>query len=129
MRRLNIEEKAALLLTPADNDETIEENYPMTSTRRDSLDNHFPIIAKRSKFRRIANVRLLLYFGLILITFILGCICGVFIILYRISQDAEQRKLLSLISNLLETETNINLSIRNQLFHSIRRINFVNLDR
>lgn len=99
MRRLGAEENAALLLPMADDDE--------------ELINSPPIIAKRPKTSRGPHP--ILCFTLILFAFVLGCVSGVVIMLYRIAQDSEQ--------NPLESSM-VDLSIQEKLFQAISEEKF-----
>jgi len=122
MRQLGTEEKAALLLTSADEDDN-ESTESSTQLQHDN----FPIVSKRPKTyqrRRTNNPHPILCFMLILSAFIFGCLSGVAIILYRISQDGEQSSL-----NSLSELTKIDLSVKTKLSQSITKTNFLNLTR
>jgi hypothetical protein len=125
MRQLGTEEKAALLLTADDDDDNEE---LMNSSRRIQNDN-FPVITKRPKTyerHHSSNSHPVLCFTLILGAFILGCVSGVVIMLYRMSQEAEQG---SPTGNLPQIALKTDLSIRTKLFQSITTTNFLNLNQ
>jgi hypothetical protein len=120
MRQLGTEEKAALLLASADDDDN-ELNQSPCKVQNDN----FSIISKRPKTyqrrRRTAPHSVFLLI-IILAAFIVGCISGVAIILYRASQDAEQ----SSSSSFIRSQ---DLTIKTKLIQSITKTNFVNLNR
>ena len=124
MHQLGNEEKAALLLTSTDDDcsEVIQSSSIVQH------DNN-PVISNRPKTCRHHDTNStdpILLFILILSAFVLGCLSGAFIILYRISQDSEQ--VLPLMIN-LSNLTDIDLTIRPKIFQSITRTNFLQLNR
>ncbi|CAF0853609.1 unnamed protein product [Rotaria sordida] len=127
MRQLGNEEKAALLLASADDDG----NELSQSSTRAQQDNR-PIVSRRPKTsqrRRTttsSNSQPLLIFLLILIAFILGCLSGIAILLYRMSQDSEQFSSSSINSPSL---TKVDLTIQTKIFQSIIKTNFLNLNR
>lgn len=124
MHQLGTEEKAALLLTSVDDDnEDVESNESPKKVHHDN----FPVVSKRPKTyqrRRTASSHPVLFFVLILSAFIFGCLSGVCIMLYRMSQDAEQ----SSLTNSADL-TKIDLSIKTKLSKSITKTNFLNLNR
>ncbi|CAF1544003.1 unnamed protein product [Rotaria sp. Silwood1] len=124
MNQLGNEEKAALLLASADDDG----NEISQTTSRPKQDNR-SIVHKRPKTyqrRRASNIHPVLIFLLILCAFILGCISGIAILLYRMSQDAEQSASSFINSANL---TKIDLTIQTKIFQSITKTNFLNLNR
>lgn len=124
MRQLGSEEKAALLLTPADDDGDDNNDEIMNSTMNNSHDN-FPVVSKRPKTyhrHRSSSTHPVLCFVLIMVTFVLGCVSGVIIMTYKMSQDVEQGS----NSNVFQTVTNIDLLIRTKIFESITKTNFLN---
>jgi hypothetical protein len=124
MHQLGTEEKAALLLTSVDDDN--EEVESIESPKKVRHDN-FPVVSKRPKTyqrRRIGSSHPVLFFVFILSAFILGCLSGVAIMVYRMSQDAEQ----SSLTNSVDL-TKIDLSIKTKLSQSITKTNFLNLNR
>jgi len=123
MRQLGTEEKAALLLTSADEDD----NESTTESSTQAQHDNFPIVSKRPKTyqrRPTNNTHPGLCFILILSAFIFGCLSGVVIMLFRISQDVEQSSLMS-----LSQLTKIDLSVKTKLSQSITKTNFLNLTR
>ena len=126
MRQLGTEEKTALLLTADDDDDDDDNRTMLNSPTRVENDN-FPIVAKRPRtYQRhyTSNTHPVLCFTLIMGAFVLGCVSGVVIMLYRISQDSEQ----SSVINSSEL-TKIDLSIKTKLSQSITKTNFHNLNR
>jgi hypothetical protein len=127
MRQLGAEEKAALLLTSADDDDDDNHDNESTESQKKVRHDNFPVIAKRPKTyqkHHTNSTHPVLFFILILSAFILGCISGVVIILYRMSQDAEQSSFIS--SSEL---TKIDLTIKTKLSQSITKTNFLNFNR
>ncbi|CAF4789812.1 unnamed protein product [Rotaria sp. Silwood1] len=131
MRQLGTEEKTALLLAAAaDDDDDDNHDYNITNTPSNARNDNSPVVARRPKtYQRhpISNVHPILCFSLVLAAFILGALCGIIILLYRMSGDSGQRS--SSSSNLLEAATKIDLSIQTKLFQSIKQTNFMNLTR
>jgi hypothetical protein len=134
MHPLRTEEKAALLLAEADDDEQEhDDEYELTSPALQSQHDNFPVVAKRPKTyqrHRSLTSHPVLCFTLILVTFVLGCASGVAMMLYRMSQDAEQGALSggSSTTNMFNAPADVN--IRTKLFQTISRTsNFVSLDR
>jgi hypothetical protein len=122
MHQLGGEESAALLLTATNDDEDDDNQELLNSPSKNQHDN-FPVITKRPKtYHRSTGTHPVLCFALILGAFILGCISGVLIILYRMSQEDSPSKS-------LQTATNIDLSIRTKLFKSITKTNFLNINK
>lgn len=122
MRQLGTEEKAALLLPVADDDDDEEfDNSPATIPH-----DHFPVITKRPRTyeQSRAGAHPVLCFTLILCAFILGCVSGVIIMVYRISQDTEQRS----HSSSAPAMMNADPSIQMKLFQLIKKIDFVNFE-
>ncbi|CAF0984827.1 unnamed protein product [Rotaria sordida] len=133
MLQLETEERTALLLSEAadDDDDNNNDNHNVINIPLNGRNDDFPVVAKRPKtYQRhpISNAHPMLCFGLILGAFILGCLTGIIILLYRMSSDSQQGHS-SLSSNLLETATNIDLSIRTKLFQSIKQTKFLTLSR
>jgi hypothetical protein len=126
MRQLGAEEKAALLLTPSADDDDDNEELINSSTKIHT--DNFPVITKRPKTyerHRASGAHPVLCFILIMGAFVLGCVSGVVIVLYRMSQDAESGS----SSNTFQTAINVDLSIRTKLFQSITKTNFLNLNQ
>ncbi len=130
MRQLGAEEKAALLLTAADEDDDEYNNnnsHEMTNSPSNvKNDDNFPVVAKRPRNYqryRSSNNHSLLYVVLMVGVFLLGCVTGICIIFYRMSQDIEPSQLS------IQTSTKIDLSIQTKLFQSIIKTNFMNLNR
>jgi len=126
MRQLGAEEKAALLLTPSADDDDYNEEIINSSTKVQT--DNFPVITKRPKTyerRHASSAHPVLCFILIMGTFILGCVSGVVIVLYRMSQDAGSGS----SSNSFQIATNVDLSIRTKLFQSITKTNFLNVNQ
>ncbi|CAF4228132.1 unnamed protein product [Rotaria sp. Silwood2] len=124
MNSLGNEENAALLLASADDDG----NELSQSSSRVKQDN-IPIVSKRPKTyqrHRPSRSHPVLIFLLILCAFILGCVSGVAILLYRMSQDTEQSASSFINSPSL---TKIDLTIQTKIFQSIIKTNFLNLNR
>jgi hypothetical protein len=123
MHQLGTEEKAALLLASVDDDnEEVESIESPKKVRHDD----FPVVSKRPKTyqrRRTASSHPVLFFVLILSAFIFGCISGTLIMLYRISQDADQ----SSMTNSADL-TKIDLSIKTKLSQSITKTDFLNFN-
>lgn len=124
MHQLRGEEKAALLLTSVD-----DENEDVESIESPQKPQHddFPVVSKRPKTyqrRRTASSHPVLFFVFILSAFVIGCISGVIIMVYRMSQDAEQSSLTNSAGL-----TKIDLSIKTKLSQSITKTNFLNLNR
>ena len=118
MRQLGTEEKAALLLASADDDDL----DPSEPTSKISSDQ-FPVVSKRPKSyqrRRTPSTHPVFFFIFILSAFIMGCLSGVVILLYRMSQDAEHASLGMNSANL----TKIDLTIKPKVFQSITKSNF-----
>ncbi|CAF2045254.1 unnamed protein product [Rotaria magnacalcarata] len=131
MHQLANEEKAALLLSAVDydGDGDEDENHLRTNTSLNVPDDRFPVVAKRPKtYQRhpISNAHPLLCFTFVLGAFILGCLSGVIIMLYRIPPDSGQT---SSSLNLLQAATNVDLTIRTKLLQSIEKANFINVTR
>jgi len=128
MRQLGTEEKAALLLAADDDDD--DDNHEMINSPPSKVVNdNFPTIAKRPRTyhrRSTSNTHPILCFTLIMGAFVLGCVSGVVIILYRMSQDTERGQS---SPNILQKVTNVDLSIRTKLFESITKTNFRNFNR
>jgi hypothetical protein len=119
MRQLGTEEKAALLLASADDDDNEADQSPSKNRNND-----LPIVSKRPKSyqrRRPTRFHPFVIFILIFTAFIFGCISGLSIMLYRMSQDAEQS------SSSLSIKP-ADLTIKTKLFQSITKTNFVNLN-
>ena len=124
MLQLGMEEKAALLLTPADDDE--DDNHELNNSHSKPEHDNFPVISRHPKtYNRSAGTHPVLCFALILGAFVFGCICGVVIMLYKIPQDVGQDSM----STSLKMATNIDLSIRTNLFKSIMKTNFMNINK
>ena len=124
MHQLGTEEKAALLLTSIDDDN--EEVESIESPKKARHDD-FPVVSKRPKTyqrRRTPSSHPVLFFVLILSAFIFGCISGTLIMIYRISQDADQ----SSMANSADV-TKIDLSIKTKLVQSITKTDFLNFNR
>jgi hypothetical protein len=122
MRQLGTEEKAALLLASTNDDD----NESLESPKKVHHDN-FPVISKRTKTYespRTTSTHPVLCFMLLLSAFIFGCLSGAAIMLYRMSQDAEQSSLIH-SSDL----TKIDLTIKTKLSQSISPTNFLHLNR
>ncbi|CAF5120147.1 unnamed protein product, partial [Rotaria magnacalcarata] len=88
-----------------------------------------PIVSKRPKTYqrgRSSSTHPILFFILILCAFILGCLTGVAILLYRMSQDAESSSTTLYNSPNL---TEIDLTIQTKVFQSLKKTNFLNLNR
>ncbi|CAF4117947.1 unnamed protein product, partial [Adineta steineri] len=123
MRQLDTEEKAVLLLSSADDDDN-----PTTQTSLKVQHDNFPVVAKRPKTyqrRRTTNTHPMYFFIFILGSFIFGCLSGVAIMVYRMSQDAEQSSSFINSPHLKK----VDLSIKTKLVQSITKANFVNLTR
>jgi hypothetical protein len=121
MHHLRTEEKAALLIASADDDETSQFSSPVPH-------DDFPVVSKRPKTyqrRRTSSTHPVFFFGIILSAFIVGCLSGVAIMVYRLSQDAEASS--SFINS--PKLTNIDLTIKTKLFQSITKTNFLNFNR
>ena len=111
MRQLGAEEKAALLL-PMDDDDDDNEAAILPH-------DHFPVIARRPKtYHHSHGPHPMLCFTLILFAFILGCVSGVVIMLYRMGQDAEQNPP---TSSMVMT---VDLLIQKKLFQAITKEKF-----
>lgn len=120
MRQLGTEEKAALLLTPIDNDDDDDETDQLTKTHHDQ----FPTVSKRPKtyYRTRSNSsHPVLIFILILSAFIFGCLSGVVIMIYRISQDADR-------STTTTGVMKVDQSIQMKLSQSISKDNFLHFN-
>ncbi|CAF0716851.1 unnamed protein product [Adineta steineri] len=127
MRQLGTEERAALLLTADDDDNNDEDDHELNNSQSKISNDNFPTIAKRPRTyhrHNTSGTHPMLCFTLVLGAFILGCISGVVIMLYRVSQDAEPGHSLNIPQQL----TNVDLSIRTKLFESIKPTNFMNLN-
>jgi hypothetical protein len=126
MHQLGTEEKAALLLTADDDDD----DHEMMNSSFEVKHDKFPVVAKRPKTyqrHRANSTHPALCFVIILGAFILGCTAGVVIMLYRMSQDAEQRPPSPTSSpNLSQIPPSVSVT---KLFQSITKTNFVNLNR
>ncbi|CAF3458821.1 unnamed protein product [Rotaria socialis] len=128
MRQLGNEEKAALLLASPDDD--ANELSQSSTTTSNQINN--PIVSKRPKtYQRgrtstNSSTHPILFFILILCAFILGCLTGVAILLYRMSQDAESSSATLYNSPSL---TEIDLTIQTKVFQSLKKTNFLNLNR
>jgi hypothetical protein len=125
MRQLGTEEKAALLLPAADDDDD-DNNHEMINSPRKIEHDDFPVITKRPKtYQRhpSGSTHPVLYFCLMMGAFILGCISGVVIMVYRMSQEG------GVSPNVFQSATNIDLSIRTKIFQSITTKNFLNLNK
>jgi hypothetical protein len=129
MHQLGTEEKAALLLAAADDDDDdYNNNHEMTNSPSNAENGNFPVVTKRPKTYhrpRTSRSHPVLYIILIVGAFLLGCVSGISIIFYRMSQDVEPTQ----FSNSFQTATKIDLSIRTKLFQSITKTNFMNLNR
>ena len=130
MRQLGAEEKAALLLTAADEDDdeyNNNNNHEMTNSPSNiKNDDNFPVVAKRPRSyqrHRSSSSHPVLYVVLMVGVFLLGCVTGICIIFYRLSQDTEPNQLS------IQTSTKIDLSVQTKLFQSIIKTNFMNLNR
>ena len=129
MHPSRIEEKAALLLAEADDDEDQELD---TSSPVKPNHEHIPMVSKRPKSShshprhrsRPTGSHPVLCFALIMGAFILGCVSGVVIMLYRMSQDAPQGQPSSSPLNL-----DVDLSIRTKLAQSMSKSHFLNINR
>lgn len=124
MHQLGNEEKAALLLASAD-DEEINELKP-TPTRSQQDNN--PVISRRPRtYQRNRNTSShpVLFFILILCAFIFGCLTGVVILLYRLSQQAESSTAFYNLPHL----TQVDLTIQTKIFQSIAKKNFSNFNQ
>jgi len=117
MRQLGNEENAALLLHSENEDEEVFHQPKPVRTEQ------FPVIRKRPKTYHSSGSHPVLCFALILGAFVLGCISGVIIILYRMSQDSQ------LPIDSAAISPTVDLSVRTQLFQSIKSADFVNLNR
>ena len=131
MHPLRIEEKAALLLAEADDDEDQELD---TSSPVKPAHEQFSMVTKRPKTshpRRHAHPtgsHPVLCFTLILGAFILGCVSGVVIMFYRMSQDAPQGSSMSQTSS-ASINLDVDASIQTKLSQSIIATNFLNINR
>ena len=121
MRQLGTEEKAALLLTPIDNDDDDDDEIDqLTKTHRDQ----FPTVSKRPKtyYRTRSNSsHPVLIFILILSAFIFGCLSGVVIMIYRISQDADRSATINELNQ-------IDVSMSTKFAQTINKTNFLHLN-
>lgn len=121
MRQLGAEEKAALLLPMTDDDDNDNEELLNSSTTHPN--EQFPMVIKRLKSpRQSRGPHPILCFTLILFAFIIGCVSGVVIMLYRIGQDAEQNPSGSSMMNVVD------LSIQKKLFQAISKEKFASFD-
>ena len=118
MRQVGTEEKAALLLASADDDEHVSRSP-----------DHTPVVVKRRRTYQqrqpASDSHSVVVFLLILGAFVFGCLSGVVIMLYRMSQDG------GFSSSSLATAqlTKVDPTIRTKLFQSITKTNFLNLTR
>lgn len=122
MRQLGTEEKAALLLASADEDDHDSSESPIQIEK-----DNFPTVSKRPKTyqrRRTESTHPVLCFMIVLGVFVFGCLSGAVIMLYRMSQDAERASVTS-SSDLIK----VDLSIKTKLSQSITKANFLNLNR
>jgi len=94
MHQIRTEEKAALLLPEADDDEEQMDLSPIKPIRPTILnDDDIPVVKKRPRtYHRSSTTssQPFLCVALILFAFIFGCVSGVVVMLYRMAQDAEQ---------------------------------------
>lgn len=130
----NEEEAAALLLSTADNDDDDDDDdhhHNTTSIPLNTLDDNSPVVKRNRKTfknRSASSIHPLVCFAFILGAFVIGCISGVIIILYGISQAARPESS-SLPSSGFLPLANADLTIRAKLFQSIRKTSFRNLNR
>lgn len=127
MHQLENEEKTALLLSAVDENDDENDNRNVTDATLNITNDNTPIVANRPRtYQRypISNAHPLLCFTLIVGAFIVGCLSGVIIMLYRISQDSGPRSSSS-SSNFLKVATNVDSTIRTKLFQSIEKTNFI----
>lgn len=126
MRQSGTEEKAALLLTSVDEEDDNADLESIESPARVRRDN-FPVVTKRPKtYRRHAasSTQPVLCFILILGAFIFGCLSGVVIMLYRVSQDSE-----SFSWTGSADLAKVDLSIKNKLVQSLTKTDFLHLNQ
>ena len=122
MQQLRTEEKAALLLASAD-EHNDEEDIRCTASKspRDGVtirSKHFQS-SQRYRTNSIHPVFLVIF---IMCAFIVGCLSGVVILLYRWSQDAAQ-------PGKSPELTHIDVTIQSKLLQSITSAHFLHLNR
>lgn len=128
MSQFDNEQKTGLLLASVDDDEEADgEHLPMSHSRKvkNYENEHFPVIKNRPKTYQRHRTTLnhpVSYFILLLSAFLVGCIAGVVIMLYRMSQDAQ-------IINDPSSLIKIDRTIQTKLFKSINKDNFLSWNR
>lgn len=133
MSQLDKEQKTGLLLSSIDDDEdddnnVVNEHLPMTrSTQKKPLanDDQFPIVKKRPKTYQRHRTNFnhpVSFFVILLSAFLFGCLAGVVIMLYRMSQETS-------LNNdqmfLIKTDS----TLKTKLFKSITKENFLEFNR
>lgn len=125
MNRLGTEEKAALLLAEVDEDDEFE----MTPTVNKPNNDKVTVLPKRTRTRNRRDSdssNVILCFGLIVTAFVLGCLSGVIIMFYRISQENSRGSMSTNFDDPFnKIKLDVDLKIKKNLFQSIHSDSFV----